>query len=350
MDAPQIARMRSTLLQWYGKHRRDLPWRHTKDPYAIWISEIMLQQTRVSAVAAHYRRFMKRFPTVVSLALAEQDEVLALWSGLGYYRRARLLHRAAQVVMSEHDGKIPKDIDTLRRMPGVGVYTSAAIASIAHGVPVAAVDGNVERVLARLQGEGEQRGAAKWNKLAQKLVDPRRPGDFNQAMMELGATVCTPQSPSCNSCPLYAYCKTHGEHPVPPRKQMRSVQVAYAVVTRGMERGREVLLQQRPADASIMPGMWELPLMTDLPEDEEPEIIVRHAITNTNYYVRVFRVDETRAADFFSATKGKWTLQDRLGDIPLTGLARKILRRMGHIKLEAERRLPLGREADVLVF
>ena len=242
MESGQLGRMRESLMRWYRKYRRDLPWRNAHDPYAIWISEIMLQQTRVSGMLEHYARFMERFPTVVSLALAPEEDVLTLWSGLGYYRRARLLHRAAQVVMSEHGGAIPKEVTVLRRMPGVGPYTSAAIASIAHGQPLAAVDGNVERVLARLEGFAEHRGAVKWTKLAQHYLDPSRPGEFNQAMMELGAMVCTPRAPQCKICPIYAWCRTRGEHPVTPRKQMRSVQVAYALVTRGGDKPRELLM------------------------------------------------------------------------------------------------------------
>lgn len=331
-------RFRELLLRWYRKYRRDLPWRNSSDPYAIWISEIMLQQTRVIAVAEHYLRFMKRFPTVVSLALAAEDEVLALWSGLGYYRRARLLHRAAQVVMSEHGGAIPKDVPTLRRMPGVGVYTSAAIASIAHGVPEAAVDGNVERVLARLEGHVEQRGAVKWKKLAQHLLDPAHPGDSNQAMMELGATVCTPKVPKCKICPVYAWCRTRGEHPVTPRRQMRSVKVAFALVTRGGDKPRELLMEKRPVTTSIMPGMWELPQLPVPPENAEAEIIARHSITNTNYYVQVFRIAEKDAREYFAAAQDHWITLEKLPSLPLTGLARKILRRARLLRLDVEAR------------
>jgi A/G-specific adenine glycosylase len=336
MEPGQLMRFRESLLRWYRKYRRDLPWRESSDPYAVWISEIMLQQTRVSAVTEHYLRFMKRFPTVVALALAEEDEVLALWSGLGYYRRARLLHRAAQVVMSEHGGVIPREVGTLRRMPGVGVYTSAAIASIAHGAPLAAVDGNVERVLARLEGHAEQRGAVKWKKLAQHLLDPAQPGDSNQAMMELGATVCTPKSPKCKVCPVYAWCRTRGEHPVTPRKQMRSVQVAFALVTRGVDEAREVMMEKRPAASSIMPGMWELPQLPVAPENAEAEIIARHSITGTNYYVRVFRIAEEDAAEHIAAAQDDWVALEKLAGLPLTGLARKILRRARLLKLDTE--------------
>jgi len=338
MESGQLGRMRESLMRWYRKYRRDLPWRNTHDPYAIWISEIMLQQTRVSGMLEHYARFMERFPTVVSLALAPEEDVLTLWSGLGYYRRARLLHRAAQVVMSEHGGAIPKEVTALRRMPGVGPYTSAAIASIAHGQPLAAVDGNVERVLARLEGFAEHRGAVKWTKLAQHYLDPSRPGEFNQAMMELGAMVCTPRAPQCKICPIYAWCRTRGEHPVTPRKQMRSVQVAYALVTRGGDKPRELLMEQRPAGVSIMPGMWELPQLPSIPENLEAEIIARHSITNTKYYVRVFRIAEADAARHLASAQDDWVPLTKLPNMPLTGLARKLLRRARLLKLDTETR------------
>lgn len=333
MEAIDIPRFRGALLRWYDEHRRPLPWREAKDPYAIWLSEIMLQQTRVAAVIGHYERFLQRFPTLVSLALAHEEDVLALWSGLGYYRRARLLHKAAQAILTEHGGSVPNDLATLRGIPGVGVYTSAAIASIAHGVAVAAVDGNVERVLARLMGQAEQRGAVKWSRLSQELLDTERPGDFNQAMMELGAMVCTPKSPACGACPLLAWCETRGEHPVKPRQKMRSVEVAYALVTRGSGRKGEVLLHKRPADAPLMAGMWELPQLRQAPKDDDEELVVRHSITNTNYYVRIFKTQPGSMAK-----RGKWVQQGKLSDMALTGLARKVLRRLGYLRAESKGR------------
>jgi A/G-specific adenine glycosylase len=335
MQAAEIAAARASLLGWYDEAKRDLPWRRTRDPYAIWVSEIMLQQTRVTAVAGHYARFMKRFPTVISLALANVDDVLSLWSGLGYYQRARLLQRAAQVVVQEHGGQIPREIDQLRRMPGVGVYTAAAVGSIAYGVPVAAVDGNVERVLARLEGEPEQRGGAKWQRLAQNMLDVERPGDFNQAMMELGATVCLPRGPKCGECPVYEWCRTRGEHVVTPRKVMRSQQVAYGVADRGRGKSWQVWLEQRPLNSSIMAGMWELPELDEEP-DEDPALIVRHSITNTNYYVRIYRVTEESAQLKNRSAARAWVRGKRLEETPLTGLARKVLKRMGRMVVTPE--------------
>src|ERR1017187_6385294 len=192
----KIARLRSELLAWYRHNRRDLPWRGNADPYAIWVSEIMLQQTRVAVVVERDQAFMARFPTLLSLALASEQDVLALWSGLGYYRRARMLHKAAQFVASNLGGNLPIIASELRLLPGIGAYTAAAIASIAHGEGVAVVDCNVERVLCRLQGweeAGRSGGAAlrrKIEDLAANILDPRRPGDFNQALMEVGRASC----------------------------------------------------------------------------------------------------------------------------------------------------------------
>ena len=185
------ATSRRKLLVWYRKNRRDLPWRRTRDPYAIWVSEIMLQQTRVAAVVSYYERFLRRFPDVGTLARARIDTVLTLWSGLGYYRRARHLHAAARIL--RRDG-FPRTAADWRRLPGVGPYTAAAVASIAFGEPAAVVDGNVTRVLSRLHALDDGRPVGD---LAQAWLSPRAPGDFNQAVMELGATVCTPRSPEC---------------------------------------------------------------------------------------------------------------------------------------------------------
>ncbi len=235
-DSGKVTALRARLLEWYVRNRRDLPWRHSSDPYAIWVSEIMLQQTRVAVVVERYQAFMSRFPTLVSLALAPEQEVLALWSGLGYYRRARMLHKAAKFVAENLGGNLPVRSEDLQHLPGIGAYTAAAVASIAHCERIAVVDGNVERVLCRLAGweAGSRKGGGaalrrKITELAGRLLDPIRPGDFNQAMMELGATVCTPRSPQCLVCPLYADCMTRGEHKTPRRAPMISRVVAHAL-------------------------------------------------------------------------------------------------------------------------
>ena len=330
-----IAELRSALLAWYELNRRDLPWRRTRDPYAIWISEIMLQQTRVAAVIDRYEAFLRNFPTVKALAHAAEAEVLTLWSGLGYYRRARMLHKAAKVVALEHHGAMPETAVALRTLPGIGAYTSAAIASIAYDEPVAVVDGNVERVVQRLAGWGTDGGSGQagldreTEKLANRLLDPARAGDFNQAMMELGATVCVPKNPRCMICPLEPNCQTRGEHPTPKRAQMRSQDVAYALVIRSHRAHREVLLDQRGEEQTVMPGLWELPSLRDTQvADDELRMAVRHAIMQVNYYVRIRTVFEDDAEALTVPSKRRrWVRLHDLPAIPLTGLARKVLLR-----------------------
>lgn len=330
-----ITGLRASLLRWYAAHRRDLPWRRTRDPYAIWISEIMLQQTRVAAVIERYQDFLRSFPSVSSLANAAEADVLTLWSGLGYYRRARMLHRAAKAVAEEQGGKMPRTAAALRALPGIGAYTSAAIASIAYREPVAVVDGNVERVVQRLAGWGSDSGigqaklARETEQLANALLDPQHPGDFNQGMMELGATVCLPQNPRCLLCPLRRTCKTRGEHPTPARARMRSQDAAYALVIRSEHKHREVLLDQRPDDQTVMPGMWELPALRDTQvSGEQLRMAVRHAIMQVNYYVRIRTVYEGDAeALIISSDRRRWVRLYDLAAMPLTGLARKVLLR-----------------------
>jgi A/G-specific adenine glycosylase len=339
-DAKRIANLRKRLLGWYERNRRDLPWRRSQNPYAIWVSEIMLQQTRVAVVVERYQAFMARFPTLLSLALAAEEDVLAEWSGLGYYRRARMLHKAAQFVADHHQGNLPQRAAELRLLPGIGAYTAAAIASIAHSEAVAVVDGNVERVLCRIEGwnAGSRSGGGaqlrrQIEALAAALVDRRRPGDFNQAMMELGATLCLPRNPQCQSCPVAAECATQGEHQTAPRPPMQSREVAFALAVRSGRRPdlaqREVLLEQRPATLSVMPGLWELPA---LKENEVPEMalrmILRHAIMQVNYYVRIRTVCEDEI-DALTVRGGKrqWIPMREAGGMALTGLARKVLTR-----------------------
>lgn len=339
-DARAASSLRLRLLDWYARHRRDLPWRHSRDPYAIWVSEIMLQQTRVAVVVERYRAFLERFPTIVSLALADEQEVLALWSGLGYYRRARMLHKAAQFVAAHRKGNLPRTAEELRTLPGIGAYTAAAIASIAYGEPVAVVDGNVERVLCRLEGwdgAGSKTSGTlkkKIDALASRLVDPENAGDFNQAMMELGATVCTPRKPDCTVCPLERDCATLGEHKTAPRAPMLSREIAHALVVRQAKQGRKtaeekVLLEQRPAEESVMPGLWELPLLREAAVPEhELRMTVRHAIMQVNYYVRIRMVTEENLERL--AVRGgrrRWFGAKEAEGMALTGLARKVLKR-----------------------
>jgi A/G-specific adenine glycosylase len=273
----------------------------------------MLQQTRVAAVLEKYVLFLALFPTVERLAVAPQSSVLAAWSGLGYYRRARFLHDAAQLIVRERGGRFPETAEQWRELPGIGRYTAAAIASIAFGEKVAVVDGNVERVVERLLGR-RLASAEVWA-FAGELLGSRRPGDFNQAMMELGATVCVPGEPKCLLCPVSGACATRGNLPgIEKAGRTTKVTVFYALDCRH----GKVRLTQRPPGASLMPSMWELPELA--PDGVVPKVWLRlkHSITTTNYDVQVVREGGSRIGKKFAV--------EQLGEIPLTGLARKILR------------------------
>jgi A/G-specific adenine glycosylase len=310
----------AVLLEWYDRHKRALPWRESGDPYRVWLSEIMLQQTRVAAVLEHFQRFLLKFPTVQKLAAARENSVVAAWSGLGYYRRARMLHAAAKKLMREHGGTFPRTSEQLRELPGIGRYTAAAIASIAFGEAVAVVDGNVERVLSRMLGRALA-GEEVWREAKMRLSSDR-PGDFNQAMMELGATVCVPGAPKCLLCPVGRFCASQGELPQEHKRgRQRKRQVQYALG----RRDDAVFLVQRAREASLMPGMWELPEVEELSGSEKTLIQVRHSITVTDYTVRVIE------AMPLSEEQGTWVVRKRLMSMPLTGLTRKILRRTGYI-------------------
>ena len=314
--------LRQGLLAWYDVHARELPWRQKpgdgmpSHPYPVWVSETMLQQTRVAAVIGHYRKFLRRFPTVEKLAAARESSVLAAWSGLGYYRRARMLHAAAKVIARQMDGKFPSTAAGWSELPGIGRYTAAAVASISFDEPIAAVDGNVERVLRRISGK-LLTGEGLWS-AAERLLDRARPGDFNQAMMELGAMVCTPRAPACLTCPVLGLCATRGELTAPsraPRQKKREIHFALA------RRDAEVLLVQRPFNAGLMPGMWELPEIARPKGRTRPAFTLRHSITVTDYKVKVWYYAPE------SENGGKWFTLETVSRIPLTGLAGKILRR-----------------------
>ncbi|HEY0760564.1 MAG TPA: A/G-specific adenine glycosylase [Acidisarcina sp.] len=324
---------RARLLAWFDAHRRDLPWRRTRDAYAIWVSEIMLQQTRVAAVVERYGEFLRRFPTLAVLAGADEAEVLAAWSGLGYYRRARMMLRAARVLADAGASQMPGTAAELRTLPGIGSYTSAAIASIAFGEAVAVVDGNVERVAMRLSGWSEESGAGLASAIAAQagsLLDHERPGDFNQAMMELGATICLPRGPLCLRCPVFDYCLTRGEHLTAPRARMRSEEIAYALLQRGEGDEIEVLLEQRPASATVMTGMWELPLLNERAGAERIVLTLRHSIMRVNYTAAIaaFGEDEMPQPGPGAGDR-RWFRLRQLAALPLTGLARKALRGTG---------------------
>jgi len=265
-DKPSdLAILGQRLLDWYARHRRDLPWRRTQDPYAIWVAEIMLQQTRVETATAYFERFMAQFPTLESLAAAPQHQVLKAWEGLGYYARARNLHKAAQVVMDELDGQLPPSADALIYLPGVGRYTAAAVASIAFGADVVALDGNLHRVLCRIfsidDDPGRPNTQRKLERLARWMLPPGRAGDFNQALMDLGATICTPSNPRCLICPIVNQClaQCEGIQKELPIRATRTKRPSRDV-TAGIiwDSHGSFLITQRPPDA-MLGGMWEFP-------------------------------------------------------------------------------------------
>jgi A/G-specific adenine glycosylase len=273
--APDPSDVARRILSRYRRDRRDLPWRRTRDPYAVWVSEVMLQQTRVATAMPYYERWLARFPTVEALAAAPLDEVLAAWSGLGYYRRARNLHRGAAEVVSRYGGRVPGQAEELRALPGIGRYTAGAIASIAFGQREPVVDGNVARVLARVYAiEGELARPATQARLwalAGQMVPRRSPGDFNQAAMELGALVCTPTSPRCPECPVGDVCLARAQgrqHALPtpaPRKAERDLPLIDLWAAWIERRGRVLMVRRRAAAAAgaggggLYAGLWELP-------------------------------------------------------------------------------------------
>lgn len=261
--------IRDALLDWYDRKGRSLPWRKNADPYRILVSEFMLQQTRVETVVPYFERWMRRFPSLLDLADADLDSVLALWSGLGYYSRARRLHATARLVRDRHDGAIPDTITALRELPGVGPYTAGAIASIAYDRAEPAVDGNVRRVLARLF-DIEDDSPARLDAIARGLVAAKRPGAFNQALMELGGRVCAPRSPDCEACPVEAVCaaRQRGTVSKRPRKRSKSRVPTFAVGTAVIlsAAGRIALGRRRPD--GLLGGLWEFPGL--VAESSEP--------------------------------------------------------------------------------
>jgi A/G-specific adenine glycosylase len=339
------------LLAWYDAHRRDLPWRRTRDPYAIWVSEMMLQQTQVATVHGYYERWMQRFPTVRDLASAREDDVLHAWQGLGYYSRARNLWRGAQVVVSAHAGRLPRTAAALREIPGIGPYSAGAIASIAHGERAAVVDGNVVRVLCRVFGlPGDPARAPLKAELwarAAALVPEDRPGDFNQAMMELGATVCLPRTPACEECPLRKRCVALAKgtvHELPalaPRAAAVPVARAAAIVTR---LGR-VLTVQAPPAAPRWAGMWLFP-SSDVGPAESPAaaavravrdavglraapgelaLTVRHSVTHHRITLDVFRCTASHGkARPVGAAALAWVEPSALGELAMPAAHRRI--------------------------
>lgn len=317
------------LIEWYRRGHRDLPWRRTADPYRIWVSEVMLQQTRAQAVIPYYERFLARFPTVEALAASEEDDVLALWAGLGYYSRARNLRRAARDIAAA--GSFPQTYDGIRALPGIGDYTAAAIASIAFGLPHAVLDGNVLRVVARVANDAADiaapRTRQRFRAVAQSWLDAHQPGAFNQALMELGATVCLPKNPLCLLCPLAGLCQARaaGTAYQLPVKLRRVEPVAIAATLLLIRRRGRVLLRRRHAASRRMAGFWDLPDPEDLPTahpgralGEFRHTITRHHYTFTVVMASIRQIPHRGALDWFDPS--------RLADIPLSTTARKALK------------------------
>lgn len=344
------------VLAWYDRHRRDLPWRSPpgcrSDPYHVWLSEVMLQQTTVATVAGYFRRFLDRWPTVADLAVADRDDVLREWAGLGYYARARNLHACAVTVVDRHKGRFPETDETLRTLPGIGDYTAAAIAAIAFDEPVAVMDGNIERVTARLFAVTDPLPGAKpmLKRLVGGFTPSRRPGDFAQAMMDIGATICTPRRPKCSLCPLSDRCVGRARgiaEDLPAKAPKAEKPTRRAVAFWITDPDGAVLIRQRP-DKGLLGGMMEIP-SSDWHPQAMPAVdqvrgqapvavrlrpltgLVRH--TFTHFHLEL-TVAVGRASGQAPVAAGRWVAIDRLGDEALPTVMRKIVR---HALAQADR-------------
>lgn len=323
----EIEQFRANLLAWYGRQRRDLPWRRTRDPYAIWMSEIMLQQTRVAAVIPYYERFLARFPDFVALADAPEQDVLAHWAGLGYYYRARNLQKAARAMRER--GRFPATYSSIRELPGIGDYTAAAIASIAFGLPYAVVDGNVFRVLSRVCDDftniASGSGRKHFARIASAVLDESQPGEFNQAMMELGATICLPKDPKCLLCPVPPLCgaRGHGHQNELPVKIVEQKSVEEHRTVFWIECDGAILLWQRAPDSRLMPGFWELPERDQLNEVDVTRRLgsFRHTITFHRYRFDVFAANAPARLG-----NCQWVRQSQIPGLPVSTIVRKARR------------------------
>jgi A/G-specific adenine glycosylase len=340
----------SRLLGWFRSHRRELPWRASRDPYRVWVAEIMLQQTRIAAVLPYYERFLRRFPDVNALARARQTEVLKLWSGLGYYSRARNLHAAAKTIVAKHSGEFPRELEAALGLPGIGRYTAAAVLSIAYDAPLAVLDGNVARVLARLGAtRGDLRAPRTWRSLseaAQKLLAREAASDWNQGLMELGETICTPQSPQCSACPISRWCAAHAqslvdEIPAPRRKRATvSMKIAAAILRDPQNR---TLLVKDPGahDGVLFSRMWQFPAI-EVKRDARSELAkhlratlgvnsialealpeARHGVTFRNVTLLPFlaRVEQLPAN---GGTRSRELPLESVAQVPISSATRKI--------------------------
>ncbi len=359
LTGPALARFRKNLLAWFSKFQRDLPWRRSKDAYPIWLSEIMLQQTRVAAAIPYYERFLERFPDVRALAEAPEEEVLRLWSGLGYYSRARNLQKAARQIVALHNGAFPLTRAQALGLPGIGAYTAAAILSIAHGQKLAVLDGNVARVLARLLAiRGDLRAGGRWlelQKTAAALLPPNAPGDWNQAMMELGATLCTPKSPQCLLCPVNEFCqalKLGLVDSIPEKSRKRAVvELKLAAAVLLDPQGRTLLLPPpKPQEGAspkadvgaLVSRMWHFPTTAvhrSAPDDLrnylqeslsggqkfretlEPLRKVRHAVTYRAITLHPFRIVLKKLP---RPSGAKILSLNDVASLPISNLTRKI--------------------------
>ncbi len=350
------------LLTWYDQNARVLPWRSFPSPYWVWLSEIMLQQTRVETVLPYFERFIARFPDIQSLAEAEQAEIFRLWEGLGYYSRARNLHKAAIVLMNEHDGEFPSTTKELESLPGVGKYTAAAIASIAFNLPVAAVDGNIKRIYARILDYHEIYGSPVFEKtiadFAQEILSPDRPGDFTQALMDLGSAICTPRQPDCPECPLRSECLAlqNGTQNDLPFKAKKAPIPHYDVCVAVIEENRKVLLNKRP-EKGLLAGLWEYPggkvessdksLEAALEREikEKTGLIIRldekmgtfrHAYTHFKISVHAWQANIINKNETELPVEFKWISTKDLAACPMGKVARRISNQINSELIQAK--------------
>ncbi len=348
------AAIRENLLGWFGMVARDLPWRRTKDPYRIWLSEVMLQQTRVAQAKPYYERFIEKYPDVKALAEAKLDHVLREWEGLGYYARARNMHRAAQMIVKEQGGAFPIDREQMLALPGVGDYTANAVLSIANGLPLAVVDGNVSRVLSRVFEFGgdpkTSSGRRAVQELANDLIDRSDPGTFNEAIMELGATICLPKSPECSRCPVVADCGAHANGTIdqyPYKSKKNSVPTYEAAVAVIHDAVGRIFIQRRPEEG-LLGGLWEFPggklengetprqaCLREVREEVGIEIeiseelpLVRHAYTHFRVTIHPF-VAKMVSAGPETHLKSKWASPDELDRVAMPIASRKIIKLLG---------------------
>jgi A/G-specific adenine glycosylase len=342
---------RSALLDWFDASQRSLPWRGVDDPYLIWISEVMLQQTQVATVIPYFNRFIRRFPTVRHLAEAPEDTLLKSWEGLGYYARIRNLQSAARTVVAEHNGIVPRDPATFRALKGVGDYIAAAVGSIAFDIPLPVVDGNVKRVISRLEREplpvNHFAAVKTFGRYAEELLDKSRPGTFNQAMMELGALVCTPRKPTCDTCPVSAFCDaaTNGETDVYPKRKRKPPIPTHHIAVGVIWKNDRVLVTKR-SPKGLLGGLWEFPggkiatgeppraaCIREIREETNLHVTVRkqiasvkHAYTHFKIVMDVFdcryRAGEVRLK---GPVDYKWVSLDALAELPFPGANNKFI-------------------------